>query len=390
MRYRFADCVLDLSRHEFSRGSEPVSLEPQVFDLLTLLVKRRGELVSRDEIIEAIWCGRIVSEAAISSRINAVRRAIGDDGAAQALLRTVPRRGFRFEAPVDIDEEPRAQVPSHPEQHIRFAMSADGTGIGWTTTGHGPPLLRAGHFLTHLDFDRTSSIWAPLIDTLNGRFALTRYDQRGTGVSEQEVTDFSLDRLVEDLAAVADAAGLDRFPIFAASQGVPVSIAFAVRYPGRVTRLLLYGGYAQGRRMRGNPEDQAQAAAILTIIRQGWGRHGSPFAKAFATTYAPDATSRQLSEMADLQLASASPANAVALRRAIDSFDVLDLLPDVRVPVRILHALEDAVHPVAQSRLMAAHIPGAEVRILPGRNHVPLPHDPAWEMLLAELIDFCG
>jgi DNA-binding winged helix-turn-helix (wHTH) protein len=174
MRYRFADCVLDLSRHEFSRGSEPVSLEPQVFDLLTLLVKRRGELVSRDEIIEAIWCGRIVSEAAISSRINAVRRAIGDDGAAQALLRTVPRRGFRFEAPVDIDEEPRAQVPSHPEQHIRFAMSGDGTGIGWTTTGHGPPLLRAGHFLTHLDFDRTSSIWAPLIDTLNGRFALTR------------------------------------------------------------------------------------------------------------------------------------------------------------------------------------------------------------------------
>lgn len=389
MRYRFADCALDLSRHEFSRGSEPVSLEPQVFDLLTLLVERRGELVSRDEIIQAIWCGRIVSEAAISSRINAVRRAIGDDGTTQALLRTVPRRGFRFEAAVEIDEETGRSVPSFPDQHIRFATSADGTGIAWTTTGQGPPLLRAGHFLTHLDFDRTSSIWAPLIDTLNERFSLTRYDQRGTGVSDQDVTDFSLDRLVEDLATVADAAGLDRFPIFAASQGVPVSIAFAARYPGRVTSMVLYGGYAQGRRIRANPEDQAQATAILTFIRQGWGRQGSPFAKAFATTYAPDATSRQLSEMADLQLASASPANAVALREAIDAFDVLDLLPEVRIPVRLLHALEDAVHPVAQSRLMAARIPGAELRILPGRNHVPLPHDPAWEVLVTEVTAFC-
>lgn len=388
MKYRFADCELDTGRHEFLRGGVPVPLEPQVFDLLALFAGRAGELVTRDEIVAEIWGGRIVSEAAISSRINAVRRAVGDDGARQAILRTMPRRGFRLEAAVERAVAERVPVAAHPEQHVRFATSPDGTAIAWATTGSGPPLLRAGHFLTHLDFDRTSAIWGPLIDVLNANFALTRYDQRGTGLSEQEAEDFTLERLVGDLEAVADAAGLDRFPIFAASQGVPVSLAFAARNPHRVTRMVLYGGYAQGRSVRDNVEDQAQAEALLTFIRQGWGRKGSPFLQAFETTYMPDATTEQLAQMAELQLASATAQNAAALRQAIDRFDVRDILPEVRVPVLVLHAAEDAVHPVAQSRLIASKVPGAELRILPGRNHVPLPHDPAWEAIVAELAAF--
>lgn len=386
MRYRFADCVLDTARHAFRRGGEEIPLEPQVFDLLALFVARAGELVTRDEIVDEIWRGRIVSEAAISSRINAVRRAVGDDGARQAILRTVPRRGFRFEAAVETEAaDPQSAGAA---AHARFATSPDGTAIGWSTGGAGPPLLRAGHFLTHLDFDRRSAIWRPLIEALEARFALTRYDQRGTGMSQPEVTDFSLDRLVEDLGAVADAAGLERFPIFAASQGVPVSLAFAARNPGRVTRMVLYGGYAQGRSIRDNAEDQAQAEAILTFVRQGWGQAGSPFLQAFETTYMPDATTAQLAEMVELQRASATAETAAALRQAIDRFDVRDILGEVRAPVLVLHAAEDAVHPVAQSRLVAARVPGAELRVLPGRNHVPLPHDPAWEAILAETVAF--
>ena len=386
MRYRFADCVLDTARHAFRRGGEEIPLEPQVFDLLALFVARAGELVTRDEIVDEIWRGRIVAEAAISSRINAVRRAVGDDGARQAILRTVPRRGFRFEAAVET--EAADPQPAGAAAHARFATSPDGTAIGWSTGGAGPPLLRAGHFLTHLDFDRRSAIWRPLIEALEARFALTRYDQRGTGMSQPEVTDFSLDRLVEDLGAVADAAGLERFPIFAASQGVPVSLAFAARNPGRVTRMVLYGGYAQGRSIRDNAEDQAQAEAILTFVRQGWGRAGSPFLQAFETTYMPDATTAQLAEMVELQRASATAETAAALRQAIDRFDVRDILGEVRAPVLVLHAAEDAEHPVAQSRLVAARVPGAELRVLPGRNHVPLPHDPAWEAILAETVAF--
>jgi DNA-binding winged helix-turn-helix (wHTH) protein/alpha-beta hydrolase superfamily lysophospholipase len=386
MRYRFADCVLDIARHAFLRAGEEVPLEPQVFDLMTLLVSRAGDLVTRDEIVETVWGGRIVSEAAISSRINAVRRALGDDGARQAILRTLPRRGFRLEVAVETDTaEVRA---ASAEQHVRFAPSRDGTAIAWATAGNGPPLLRAGHFLTHLDFDRQSAIWRPLIDALEARFTLTRYDQRGTGMSDPDVSDFALDRLVEDLGSVADAAGLDRFPIFAASQGVPVSLAFAARNPDRVTRLVLYGGYAQGRSVRGNAEDRAQAEAILTFVRQGWGRAGSPFLQAFETTYMPDATTEQLAQMVELQRASATAETAAALRFAIDRFDVREILGEVKVPVLVLHAAEDAVHPLAQSRLIAAWVPGAELRVLPGRNHVPLPHDPAWQALVAETAAF--
>ena len=386
MRYRFADCVLDTARHIFLRAGEEVPLEPQVFDLLELLAARSGVLVTRDEIVETVWHGRIVSEATISSRINAVRRALGDDGARQAILKTLPRRGFRLEVPVETDAG--ASRVAVAERHVRFAASGDGTAIAWATAGDGPPLLRAGHFLTHLEYDRRSVIWRPLIDALEARFSLTRYDQRGTGMSEPDVTDFTLDRLVEDLGAVADAAGLDRFPIFAASQGVPVSLAYAARHPDRVTRLVLYGGFAQGRTVRGSAEDRAQAEAILTFVRQGWGRDGSPFLQAFETTYMPDATTEQLAQMAELQKASATGKAAAALRDAIDRFDVRACLGEVRQPVLVLHAAGDAVHPLAQSRLIAARVPGAELRVLPGRNHVPLPHDPAWEAMLAETVAF--
>lgn len=388
MRYRFADCELDTARHEFTHSGQPVTLEPQVFDLLTLFVTRAGDLVTKDDILDSVWGGRIVSEAAISSRINAVRRAVGDDGSTQAILKTVPRRGFRLAVPVTAaGAEERIPAAGSGPQHIRIATSADGTAIAWTTTGNGPPLLRAGHYLTHLEIDWDSPVWRPLLDALGSRFSLTRYDQRGTGLSEPRVTDFSLDRHVEDLAAVADAAGLDRFPIFASSQGVPVALAYAARHPDRVSRMVLYGGYAQGRRLRGQ-EDQDEAEAILTFIRHGWGRSGTAFARAFVTTFMPDATAEQVTQMSRMQLASASPDNAVALRRAIDAFDVQDFLGQVRAPTLLVHCDEDAVHPVSQSRLIAARLPDAELRVIPGRNHVPLPQDPAWTTLVTAIRDF--
>jgi DNA-binding winged helix-turn-helix (wHTH) protein len=106
MRLRFDDYVLDVVRHELWRGSDRVVIEPQVFDLLAYLAQNPDRVVSRDELSQAIWDGRIVSDSAIANRINAARRAIGDSGESQRLIRTVPRKGFRFvsqvaEAPVE-------------------------------------------------------------------------------------------------------------------------------------------------------------------------------------------------------------------------------------------------------------------------------------------------
>lgn len=393
MIYRFADCTLDTAAHELQCAGAIVPVEPQVFELLLLFVRNTGRLIDRDEIISAVWQGRIVSDAAISSRIAALRRAIGDDGKQQRVLRTVSRCGFKFLAAVEsatvggIQPEvpPEVPTPDHETPRIRIATSSDGVGVAFTTTGAGPPLLRAGHFLTHLDHDWRSSIWRPLIDRLGERFSLTRYDQRGTGCSD-ETSDFSLDALVADLGAVVDAAGLDRFPIFAASQGVPVSIAYAARHPGRVSRLLLYGGYARGRSVR-NPEERAMGDAVLEMIRAGWGRTGA-FADAFATLYAPDATTQQRHEIVAMQLASANAETAVALRRAVDAFDVMHLLPEVVAPTLIVHGRSEAVHPLSEARLLAAGLPNAELYIVETRNHIPLPNDPAWDQLMHLASDF--
>jgi DNA-binding winged helix-turn-helix (wHTH) protein len=368
----------------FSRSGEPVPLEPQVFDLLALFLRHPGELVDRDQMIEEVWNGRIVSEATMSSRINAVRHAIGDNGTAQAMLQTVPRRGFRFVVPVIAmagSDAPTPPAKLNDTQVIRVATSRDGTHIAYATTGYGPPLLRAGHWLTHLELDWTSPIWRPLLDRLGQSFTLTRYDQRRTGLSEAG-TDLSLDTLVDDLEAVADAAGLDRFPIFAASQGVPVAIAFAARRPERVTGLVLYGGYAQGRALRSTEEERQNAEAALTLIRQGWGRSGSAFAAAFATIYLPDGSKEELQNMVEMQLASATPENVVAMRLAIDAFDVTPLLSQVTAPTVVIHAREDSVQPVAQARLLAGGIKGARLHVLESRNHVPLPRDPCWNEIM--------
>ncbi len=390
MIYRFADCALDLVAHEFSRAGVRVALEPQVFDLLALFVHHPGELVTQDRIFQEIWHGRIVSDAALSSRIAALRRALGDSGRTQTMLETVPRCGFRFLPPVSTDAPagPPAAAADRA-QRIRVARSADGTRIAYATTGQGPPLLRAGHFLTHLEEDWKSPIWRPLLDRLGAQSSVTRYDQRGTGLSDAAPPAYGLAALVADLGAVADAADLDRFPIFAASQGVPVSIAYAVAHPDRISGLVLYGGYAQGRAVRGTAEERATAEAVLTMVREGWGR-SSAFADSFATLFMPDANAEERSGLVRMQLSSASAENAVALRRAIDGFDVTDLLDRVRAPVLVIHAQGDAVHPLSQGRMLAAGIPGAQLVVIDSRNHVPLPQDPAWEGMMGAAIGFLG
>jgi TolB-like protein/DNA-binding winged helix-turn-helix (wHTH) protein/Tfp pilus assembly protein PilF len=104
MIYQFADCALDCSLRQLTVAGKPVHVEPQVFDVLRHLIEHRDTVVSRDELIEAVWQGRIVSEATISARIWAARHAVGDTGNAQAVIRTVPRRGFHFVAPVCVVE----------------------------------------------------------------------------------------------------------------------------------------------------------------------------------------------------------------------------------------------------------------------------------------------
>jgi pimeloyl-ACP methyl ester carboxylesterase/DNA-binding winged helix-turn-helix (wHTH) protein len=397
LQFLFDDHVLDIDRRELRRAGEPIAIEPQVFDLLVHLVRNRDRVVSKDDLIAAIWHGRIVSESTLTSRINAVRKAVGDSGEAQRLIRTVQRKGVRFVGKVAEAIEPvtaavtaEGQPPRAPVlQHaIHFCTASDGVRIAYAEVGAGAPLIKAANWLNHLEYDWESPVWSHLLRELAAGHRLIRYDARGNGLSDWEVDDISFEAFARDLESVVEATGIDRFALLGISQGCAVSIAYAVRYPQRVSHLVLYGGFARGRRKRGSPQEIEQADALLTLMRQGWGQENPAFRQIFTSLFMPGATPEQGHWFNQLQQKTTSPENAVRIRRAVDEIDVTDLLPRVTVPTLVLHCRSDAVQPFEQGRTLAAGIRGARFVALEGHNHMILEGDPAWPRFRDEIKTF--
>jgi DNA-binding winged helix-turn-helix (wHTH) protein/pimeloyl-ACP methyl ester carboxylesterase len=395
LRFQFGDFAIDLERRELRRGGELVAVEPQVFDLLVYLIGHRDRVISKDDLLRDVWGGRIVSDSTLTSRIYAARRAIGDTGSAQGLIRTIARKGVRFVGTVTADGDaefapaaPADLTAADVAQQIRFCTAPDGVRIAYASAGEGPPLVKAANWLNHLEYDWQSPIWSPLFRELATGRRLVRYDGRGNGLSDWDVRDLSFEAQVRDLESVVAAARLQRFALFGMSQGCAVSIAYAARHPERVSRLILYGGYARGRRRRGSQADIDQAEAMVTLIRQGWGQENPVFRQIFTSLVLPDGTAEQMQWFNDLQRNTTSPDNAARLREAFDDIDVSDLLPQVKVPTLVLHRRRDDMVPFDEGRLLAAAIPGARFAALEGRNHLLLQGEPAWLRFLAEVNQF--
>jgi DNA-binding winged helix-turn-helix (wHTH) protein/pimeloyl-ACP methyl ester carboxylesterase len=393
VRYQFEGGTLDAGRRELRQGDRLVEVEPQVFDLLAFLLKNRERVVSRDDLIEGVWGGRIVSESALATRINAVRRAIGDDGTAQRLVKTIVRKGFRFVGDVREEGDDATQPPARAgalSQRITFCRTNDGVNIAMATVGQGPVLVKTANWLNHLEHDWESPLWSPFLQRLAGRFKLVRYDGRGNGLSDRDVADISQGGFERDLEAVVESAGVERFALLALSQGVAAAVAFAARHPERVSRLVLYGAYAQGRNRRGSPEDAATAQTVMAMMREGWGRADSAFMRAFSSLYVSDASRTHIQWFADMQRLSTSAEVAARLRVACDDIDVVDILPQIKVPTLVIHARQDHVAPYEQGRLLASRIPGARLITLESENHVPVPDDPVWPKLMDEIEAFAA
>lgn len=388
MIYEFADCTIDPDRHALFRNGQSVHVEPQVFELLRVLAQRQGHLVTKDELVEQVWQGLSVSDATISARINAARKAVGDSGKEQAIIKTVHGRGFQMIAAVN-SRENATPAPDHSgAQSIRFARSTHGAKIAYAMGGNGPPLVRVAHWLSHLELDRSCPVWRPLIDELESHHTLYRYDQRGTGLSSRNLDDVDLDAYADDLKTVADANGLDRFPIFAASQAVPVAIRFAHLNPERVSGLILYGGFAQGRMWRAPAAGDIDEETILGLIRAGWGKPDSPFVNAFSSLFMPDANDAQMASFVRMQTETITPENAARLRQIVDRFDVTDMLAQIDTPTLVIHANADAVQPIEQGRILASEISGARYVSLENRNHMPLPQEESWTQMMREIQTF--
>lgn len=383
------DCVLDEERRELRRRETLVAVEPQVFDLLAYLVRNRDRVVTRDDLIAGVWGGRIVSDSTLASRVNAARRALGDNGEAQRLIRTIPRRGFRFVGDVTANDDVAARpAQGMPRQAVTFCRSADGVTLAVASAGDGPVLLRSGTWLTHVELDWDSPLWSPLLRWLASRHRLIRYDARGNGLSDRDVAQISFDAFVHDLEAVARGIEAPRFALMGASQGGAAAIAYAAAHPDRVSHLVLCGAYARGRNRRGTPVEREKAQALMTLMRQGWGDERSAFMQAFSSVYLPRGTPEQIRWWTDLQRATTSADTAIRFRDACDEIDVSALLPLVRAPTLVLHSRGDTVSPFEEGRRIAAAIPHARFVELDSDNHVVMEGEPAWFRLLEEVEGF--
>ena len=397
MTYRFETFELDTDRYELRRDGEAVRMEPQVFDVLAYLVEHHDRMVPKDELLEKVWGDKYISEAAVNSRLMAARRAVGDSGKEQRLIKTMHGRGFRFvgevNAAASVVTSPSEAAPIAPasaadeiDQVVRFCTASDGVSIAYATMGEGPPLLKAPNWLTHLEYEHESPVWRHWWQALAQDHTLIRFDQRGSGLSDRNVEDLSFEAWIRDLEAVADASGQQTFDLLGISQGGAVAVEYAIRHPERVRRMVIYGAYTRGRLARGDSLSMFQAT--LTLMREGWGRDNPAYRQIFTSQFLPDATTEQMKWFNELQRISTSGENAARIQETGSGINILDRLPLVSAPTLVLHAIGDERVPFSEGRLIASLIPNARLVSLDSRNHLTRADEPAWQKLVTEVRTF--
>jgi pimeloyl-ACP methyl ester carboxylesterase/DNA-binding winged helix-turn-helix (wHTH) protein len=399
--YAFGDYELDTRLHELRRAGDRLHVEPQVFDVLAHLFASRDRLVTKEELLDQVWGHRYVAPTTLNSRIKHARQAVGDDGSAQRVIKTIHGLGFRIvahvverrfaETAVDAarSDSRTSRPPDALTQRIHFCTAADGVSIAYATSGTGPPLVKPANWITHLEYDWESPVWRHWLRELSRDHTLLRYDERGCGLSDRVAADQSFESWVGDLETVVDAAGLDRFPLLGLSQGCAVAIAYAVRHPERVSRLVLYGGYVQGVAARATTPNEREEAELLTrSMPSFWGRDNPAFRLFFAARFVPEGTQEQMRWFSELTRVTTTPEIAVRLRSTAAAIDITELAPRVRAPTLVVHGTGDAAVPFDQGRRLAGLIPGARFVSLESQNHILLEDEPAWPRFLDEMRRF--
>lgn len=274
-------------------------------------------------------------------------------------------------------------------QRISFCTTTDGVRIAYATAGKGPPLLRAGGWMTHVERDWDSPVWRHWLRELTRDHTLVRFDIRGSGLSDHDVAEQGIEAWIRDLEAVVEALGWERFPLMGLCQGGAMAVAYAARYPERVSRLLLYNAYPQGALTEGIPAHKAEEAeALAGMIKVGWGRRSGAFREVFARLMTPREAPDQVGWWAELQRWTTEPENAARLWRGFHQLDIRSLLAHVQAPTLVAHVQGDRMVPFEAGRYLAGAIPGARFLPLTGVNHILQPDDSGWRTFVAEFRAF--
>lgn len=278
---------------------------------------------------------------------------------------------------------------SQSRQRIRFLSTADGVKLAWAEAGSGPLLVKAANWMTHLEFDWESPVWRHWPRFLSDHFRYVRYDERGCGLTDWKISELTIERWLGDLETVIDAARPEGpVALLGISQGAVACIAYAAQHPDRVSRMVLYGGYARGAFYRDNPEAAREYRLVVEAIRLGWGKENPSFRQLFTSRFIPDGTAEQIAWFNELCRRTTTPEIAVALLKMRAKLDVSDLLEKVRVPTLVIHAREDQVCPVSEGRLLASAIPDAQFVELESKNHILLEDEPAWRRFQEVVLEF--
>ena len=270
---------------------------------------------------------------------------------------------------------------------MQFCHTSDAVRLAYAWTGAGTPLVKAANWLTHMEYDLETPVWRHWYRDLSVHHRLLRYDERGCGLSDTDVADFTVDAWVDDLETVVDAAGLEQFPLFGVSQGGAVAIEYAARNPDRVTKLLLYGAFVKGRPMRAETEDQRRQAEMMPeLAALGWDQSVPILRQVFTRRFLPQGPAEAWDEFDALQVRTVSPANAARFLTAFNAIDVEDSCRKVTAPTLVLHARRDLLVPVEEGVRIASLVPDSRFVSLDSWNHLLLDGEPAW----GELVEHVG
>jgi len=352
--------VLDLQSGRLTFEGRDVALRPKAFEFLRLLVEGRGRLFSKDELLVALWPTRFASEDSLVQLAASVRSALGPAGA--SIVETQPKRGYRLGVPV----EAGSGAPRAPD--VRYAVSGE-VRIAWQSVGEGQDdLIYVPGWVSHLEYNWESPLVARFLNGLAAHSRLILFDKRGTGLSDRAAGLPTVEQRMDDVRAVMDAAGSKRAAILAMSEGGGMAMAFAARFPERVSGLALFGVFAKREWSPDYPwaptRDERQG--YYDKLEQGWG--GPVGIEAIAPSLANDEDFRAW--WAVYQRRSASPAAAIALARMNTLVDVRHLLADIRTPTLVMHREGDRDAKVDEAAYIASHIPGAQLVVLPGEDHL--------------------
>jgi pimeloyl-ACP methyl ester carboxylesterase/DNA-binding CsgD family transcriptional regulator len=275
-----------------------------------------------------------------------------------------------------------------PRQDLRFCRSVDGVTIAYAVHGAGPPLVIDSCWLSHLQYDWESPVWRHYLTELGKIATVYRFDERGHGLSDRDVTDHSLDLRVADLEAVIAHAGLERFSLLAMAQGGPVAIEYVARHRQKVERLVFYGSYAGIDAVETSEEGRLLDETFDNLIRVGWERPTPEFRRVFTYLMIPGATEEQMGWLDDLQRRAVTAEVALTARRQRRRADASRHLRNLDVPTLVMHSLGDRMNDFSYSRQLASEIPGARLVALESENHILLEDEQAWPVFVREVTDF--